>query len=273
MPVQVYADDSGGKGQGRVFIIAGLMAYAENWARFSDEWQACLNQQPRLRYFKMREAAACHGEFHGFSEMQRDDRLRQFAQIINRYADICTYTALDLEAFKDIMGKGKRKPFSEPYFWPFQNFIIGSCVELWECNIRERFEVIFDEHVIFAPRVKLWYPVLKAMWELREPEDSQIMPTEPMFRRDDEFLPIQAADLFAWCFRKGTEVGGGAERPFEWLLKEMPNVSLSDHRQYYDKERQESVMALVEKEFRQLMTEGNPAMEKAMEPFRDLFER
>jgi hypothetical protein len=66
-----------------------------------------------------------------------------------------------------------------------------------------------------------------------------------MFKTDDEFLPLQACDLFAWCFRAGTDLGPAAEdRPFEWLLPYMNRVYRSDHAQYYDEGRLTSLMAL-----------------------------
>jgi hypothetical protein len=63
-----------------------------------------------------------------------------------------------------------------------------------------------------------------------------------MFRTDEQFLPIQAADLMAWCIRDATD---RLMQPssFEWLLAEMPNLQGTDYSQYYDRERMESVWA------------------------------
>jgi hypothetical protein len=61
-----------------------------------------------------------------------------------------------------------------------------------------------------------------------------------MFGKDDDRLPIQAADLWAWCLRKNTDDPGA--KSFEWLLEEMPNVSQSNYCNYYDLERMSSVL-------------------------------
>ena len=72
MPVQAFVDDSGGKGHGTHFVLAGLIADAENWAQFSDAWHLCLGQDPAIAYFKMREATGLSGQFHRFSKPRRD---------------------------------------------------------------------------------------------------------------------------------------------------------------------------------------------------------
>ena len=233
--VQVYADESGGKGQTRHFLMAALMSTAEKWACFSDEWRACLAQHPRVGQFKMKDAASCTGQFFGFSEPQRDDKLRALARIINRYANAITYSCIDLDAHDETWARALEKPWSEPYFWPYQNTIMASCFELWGAGLRERFEMIFDANVIFGPRARHWYPLIQDVVRHREPEAATILPVDPMFRDDAEFRPLQAADLFAWCIRDATDIQGAGQ--FEWLLDELRSVSLSDYSQYYDRER------------------------------------
>lgn len=236
MPAQAFIDDSGGKGQGKHLVLAGLIAPSERWALFSEEWAACLRQHPPIRSFKMREAAGLNGQFHRrFSEAQRDDRLRSFARIVNRYAEIAIYFASDLDALAQTWGVTSHKPFNEPYFWPFHNVIMGSCFELWDCGWRERFEIIFDEHVIFGPRAKAHYPIIREAMRLREPDAFSIMPVEPIFRSDDEFLPLQAADLFAWCFRDGSNEPPGHR--FDWLLEEMRSIKQSEYCGVNDRDR------------------------------------
>lgn len=239
MPVQVFVDDSGGKGHSQNFVLVGLVSNSERWARFSQEWRHCLDQPPRITIFKMREAASCTGAFTRFTEEQRDTRLRALAQIINRYAEFAIWTMIDLEAHEQTWAK-LVKPMSEVYFWPFHTLILGSCFDLWEeCNWRERFEIIFDEQLIFGERARRWYPLVREIMRCKHPEEHAILPIDPLFGKDDEFLPIQAADLFAWCLRKNTD--NPAAKSFEWLLAEMQNVSQSHYCNYYDLERMSSV--------------------------------
>lgn len=241
MPVQAYVDDSGGKGQSRHFVLAGLVSDSDRWALFSAEWQACLSQSPAIGVFKMREAVSCTGAFHRFTAEERDNRLRSLAQIINRHVAFAIWTMIDLDAHAQTWAK-LPKPKSEVYFWPFHTMILGICFELWEeCSWRERFELIFDEQLIFGERARRWYPLVKEIMRLKHPEEFQLLPDQPVFRKDDEFLPIQAADLWAWCLRKNTD--DPSAKAFEWLLAEMPDVSQATYCNYYDLERMSNVNA------------------------------
>lgn len=239
MTAQAFVDDSGGKGQSRNFVLAGLVSDSERWAAFSREWQSCLDQYPRIAVFKMREAASRTGAFRRFTEEQRDSRLRSLAQVINRYAEFAIWTAIDLEAHAQTWAK-LEKPKSEVYFWPFHTLILGTCFDLWEeCKWREPFEIIFDEQLIFGERARKWYPLMREIVRIKYPEEFAILPAEPMFRKDDEHLPIQAADLWAWCLRKNSDDPTAGS--FEWLLEEMQNVSQSHYCNYYDLKRMKSV--------------------------------
>jgi hypothetical protein len=261
---QVFADDSGGKGHDRHFVIAGLASTAQKWALFSDEWRACLDQPPYMagKPFKMSQAAGCNGAFYRFTEDQRDARLLELVRIINRYVEVITHSIIDLDAHEKTWAKWNVKPNSEVYFHPFHNTINAMAFSLWDAGLRERFEAIFDEQVIFGPRAKHWYPFVRTLMEHREPEVHRIMPVDPIFRTDDEFMPIQAADLFAWCFRHNTS--NPNNQRFEWILPEIKSVSLSEYAQYYDLER----MTAVGEETKSLLKNGIPP--ELLEEYRKL---
>jgi hypothetical protein len=129
------------------------------------------------------------------------------------------------------------------------------CHELWDSGSRERFEIIYDEDVIFGPRARLWYPAIKRLMEIQFPEQAKILPVDRMFKSDDDFLPLQAADMFAWCLRNSAD----KQEPdsFAWLRQEMPRVRGTDYSQYYDEERLRAVMA----ETQRLLREGDPPKE------------
>lgn len=255
MVTQAFVDDSGGKGTTRHFVLAGLVGSSEAWAEFADEWAAVLRESPSISLFKMAHAANLTGQFRGMNETERDDKLRALARVINRHPKITTFSMIDLDAHAITWAKQQR-PHSEPYFWPYQATIMAVCHELWDIGWRERFEIIYDEDVIFGPRARLWYPVIRRLMEIEYPEQATILPADPMFKSDDEFLPLQAADMFAWCYRNATDKQDN--EAFNWLLKEMPNVKPTEYSQYYDLERMQSVMD----ESKRLLKEGAPSIKK-----------
>jgi hypothetical protein len=194
---------------------------------------------PKIPIFKMNHAAGLSGHFWGWKEAERDRKLRDLARTINSYAQYVTHSIIDLEAFAKTFEK-RGKPHGEPYFYPFHNTILASAWTLWDLGWRERFEIIFDEQVIFGPRAKLWYPFYKRMLEIHQPEVATILPIDSKFKSDDDFLPLQAADLFACCMRDATDKQD--EGPFSWLLDEFNHLKTTDYSQYYDLPRLQAIM-------------------------------
>jgi hypothetical protein len=87
MPVQLFVDESetGADKPRRHFAMLGLVATAEAWASFADEWDLCLHEPPAINVFKMKDAAGCAGPFRGWKSSARDKKLKRLAQIINRH--------------------------------------------------------------------------------------------------------------------------------------------------------------------------------------------
>jgi hypothetical protein len=205
MPVQVFVDDSGGKGQSRYLVSVGLLSHSERWALFSDEWKACLDAPPKIDYFKMREAFGLVEQFRHFSAAERDAKLLALAKIIDEHVGIAFFSSIDLNAHAETWAIHCKKPMNEPFFWTFHNTIHAAMFELWDIGWREPFEIIFDENVIFGPRAKAYYPAIRAGMRVREPEASTLLPADPMFRSDLSFLPIQACDFIAWSGRRDAQ--------------------------------------------------------------------
>jgi hypothetical protein len=270
MPVQAFVDDSGGRGQGRYLVSCGLVAHSDHWAAFSDKWTATLAAAPPIRYFKMREAASFSHQFYRFSETQRNDKLIKLASIIDRYAQFVVFSAFDLDAHEQTWFKSNAKPLNEPYFWTFHNTIHAVMFELWDIGWRERFEIIFDEQDIFGPRARNYYPAIRAAMTVREPEASALLPVDPIFRSDVEFLPLQACDLIAWCGRK--DATDPSNRRFAFLDDVIRKPYASDYSQFYDLDRLKDVLAMSREEYKKLTSGEYPELLEAAERYREVWE-
>ncbi len=231
MPITVFVDESGWKGQGGTLVLSGLGASAENWAAFSDEWQQTLSESPSINILKMRHAAALQGDFYCWSSTERDAKLKALAKIINKYVDFSLYSAVDLQDFESTFA-ALTKPMNDPYYWGFQNMISGLAVDLWEVGLREPFEIIFDEQKRSGLLARKYYPLHRAVFRLSAPDEGEILPTDVVFRSDDTFPPLQASDLFAWCLRKNTDQPGGFD--FGWLEGELKNIRASKNSMHMD---------------------------------------
>jgi hypothetical protein len=236
VPFQAIADDSGCRGQGPLIVMAGLIGASEVWADFSDQWNACLKESPVIRdRFKMKEAAGLTGSFWGFSAPARDKKLKALARIMDRDDLGVLHIAVDIAAHDNAFAlthppQGAKRTFkaqraeASPYSFAYNNFIWGACAHLWSRGVREQFEFIVDEHPSLGTRMLTWYPVTRVT--MREPARS-IMPATPIPRKDELFLPLQAADLVAWVQRDVNTPPIGSE--FAWINGEFKHLRQSEY--------------------------------------------
>ena len=221
VPIQGYVDDSG-SGETEVFVFSALIAESEAWARFSDEWDFVLKKPPSIRYFKMDHAAGRDGEFYGFSDAERDDKLKALCTVLNRLRPIEVSTDADMRQFAVAWGRTAGRPLSHYYFFPFHTINLAVAHVIEGMGSTQPYEIFFDEQKIFGPSAKLWYPIIREM-QVQLVQD--LMPIEPFFRSDLDVLPLQAADLLAWLVRQRTTTGG--QFTFAWMDDELSGVKRS----------------------------------------------
>jgi hypothetical protein len=227
--IQVFVDDGGLDEKSSVLTFSALIGEASKWAEFSDKWDTCLRESPSIRYFKMDEAVGKNHEFYGFTEIERDNKLRSLCAVINGVSATEISALLDLSGHTNSWGKTASRPLSEPYFFPFQTINMEVAYEVGAMGATEQpYEIFFDENVIFGPRAKAWYPVMRAFQD--EPV-KKLMPIEPFFRSDMDILPLQAADLVAWIERQYETTGLGN---FRWVDEELTGLNHSNLTQFLD---------------------------------------
>lgn len=236
VPYQVMLDDSGGKGQGPYLVLGGLIGQAEAFADLADQWAAWRDASPSIRYFKMSEAAARSKEFLGFSDEQRDAKLRGFAAILNSPRLAAIHVTLDTGAHAALYDKVAPRPrkkreqkrvkgaprevavLANPYAFAFATFMYAASHHLWDTGVREPFDFIVDEFPSVGKRLEPWYRFLR---ELVGAPERDLLPQRPLPRDDVDFLPLQAADFIAWSQRA---LNTDPSVALGWLWKDMPDL-------------------------------------------------
>jgi hypothetical protein len=255
LPLQAVIDESGVEGTDPIFVFAGFLGQAERWAQFSDEWQAWADARPAVRYLKMYEAAKLKGEFRDWSPRVRDAKLEGFIDIMRRFPEKAIYSTLDVSALR-ARPDFTDNPVGSGYWGMFFSVLAGVCYEVLEAKSSpvEPIEIIFDEHAIFGPRINLWYPFLRTMLiETYDAELANVLPPQPMFRDDQDFRPLQAADVIAWLFRMSAS---GRRNEFEWIADRLaPVIPMSGYSGHFDEERLDIIAAMARK-YRKHATPG-----------------
>jgi hypothetical protein len=249
VPIQVWVDDSGGEDQ-VVQVTAGLIGRTEEWAVFSERWARILAESPTVPLFKMHDAAALTGHFYGFSQPARDAKVKKLAELIAESGFNVIHVTLDMAGFDATFKVYPRsKPLNKPYFHAFHIMIMAVGYELLDRGERERFEIIFDEHKALGEKAKRWYPVVR---EANEAAIQALLPVEPLFRDDSDFLPLQAADMMAWLCRRDTI---GEDYPFGWLAPVFSRMTVSEYSQFLDRKRMEGILSRAAEVYERLTPE------------------
>jgi hypothetical protein len=209
MVVQAYVDDS--YKSGGVHVLAGYVSTAEAWAAFASEWEEILprafrNENNGNYRFKMNEMA------HRMSDVQI------FYNVIQKYAQH-SFSILvdesDLQRAKERIWSSNVKLVFSPNK-EIKKYIFNVLVEelFRQCYnispIRDwvmqngQIDLYVDDDTVSETILDDWYELIQSL-----PLGAQELVGErPRFVDDEKFLPLQAADFWAWWVRKDYEQSG-----------------------------------------------------------------
>jgi hypothetical protein len=198
---QAYIDDS--VTNNGTFVLGGYIASVESWAAFSKAWE------PLLPLFSTRSNT---GKYRfKMSEMtMRMADVRIFYEVIEQHAAFkvaCKITIPDLKRAIDRIWI-ERTPiihgdWSNPYFVCFRGLMDLFHQARFDertakvIPIEQKMDFYFDAHTSSKAIHSAWNEYLQN----RPQEVKEMYGNEPRFEDDEEFLPLQAADFWAWWVR------------------------------------------------------------------------
>jgi hypothetical protein len=148
-------------------------------------------------------------ELAGTKDPQRWERAAAFYRVIEAYAEAFVAVAIELEpinrAARDagILALAREVGMREerltnPYILAHRTILDATLQYQRELGIVEPIDFIFDR---FGQE-----RIIRDGWELfaasRPPEFQALLGRQPRFESDDDFLPLQAADMIAWHARE-----------------------------------------------------------------------
>jgi hypothetical protein len=200
--LQAFIDES--EGEDGTFVLGGHIAGAEAWAKFSAEWDrmlphATLNRNG-IYQFKMSDMA---------QTPDRMSRVSWFYRIIEKHVTGSMHVTINSHALRRairrVHARGWNLNFAQmanPYTLSYRILIdsfhdrrgeIGRIV-----GKGEKVDFYFDERMEKGYIRETWERYI----ESRTPEARARYGNKPRFEKDEEFLPLQAADLWVWWVRK-----------------------------------------------------------------------
>jgi hypothetical protein len=206
---QAFIDDSitpGGE-----FVLAGHIATAEKWALFAKDWEDLLPlgtiAKNNKYHFKMSEMAI---------SPERMERVPAFYRVIEKHVDFSISCRINLADFARAHERAEIATRSlgwivnfhhwkNPYFFTFRglmdNFHLQKDFFERVIPLNEKVDFIFDNTTEKTSILAAWDDYLSNRFdEIRDDYGAT-----PRFEDDQEFLPLQGADLWAWWVREWYE--------------------------------------------------------------------
>jgi hypothetical protein len=226
MVFQAAIDDS--VADGATFVYGGYIATAEVWAKVALDWEKLLpltyrNKTTGNHRFKMAEMAP-----------RRMNDVPAFYAIIEKYDLLRLYCQFDISDLKRAQDRIWVEDLNLNWGWTANPHALGFrlLMDMFHNN-----RALLDKVIPCGEKVDFYFDkrgekkAIDEMWEdyLRErPEEVRKYYSEagPKFEDDEEFLPLQAADFFAWWVRKwihgGTPEKIGIEDFGPWKASKSP---------------------------------------------------
>jgi hypothetical protein len=220
MTLQAFIDDSKTGDltkPGAVFVLAGYVSSVSDWLTFTDEWQAVLNGPPTLDKFKMSQFVHRYG--------MEDTRLVAFRRVIERHVRGAITASVDMDVYRRFVSFYPPKTIQNPYYLLLLDLIIQLKRAAPLIKLDGKIEFVFDEQL----RDK---DVIKYTWSRipeTRPDIAAFIGNEPKWEKEEEFLPLQAADAIAWWTRRHREerLAGKPQTKFPWIPnRHIPQIDL-----------------------------------------------
>jgi uncharacterized protein DUF3800 len=217
MNLRAFVDESC---DAAVFSLAGYVSSIDRWRQFSIEWEkllpfAVLNERGTYQ-FKMAEMAL---------NEERMARVPAFYRVIEKYVAFAISVQFRIEtvhaAMRRITVPGVRidwRGWKNPYLLAFR--ALTDVINMRRADLGpiihadEKIDFIFDQRSEERQVRRAWKAVESGL-----PPEKSVLYGALRFSNDEEYLPLQAADLWAWWVRKWeAEFGdqGIAKGQFPW---------------------------------------------------------
>lgn len=185
-----HCDDSGKSGSW--LVIGTAVATVEAWEHFSKAWHAQL-KIAGIGRLKMKEVAA------GWSA----EKFQPFKDIIGRWVEYAFAIAIDQKGYKENFEGRFARTLDYPIYEAYVTMIHNILVLEAKRPIRDKVELVCDEEDPATERELL------ITWDrYRHSLPSRLsrnMGRRPVFDKDENVLPLQVADIVAWCYRRSLE--------------------------------------------------------------------
>ena len=218
-----YFDESVSDIGTKDYVIAGYVQSAEVWEKFSDEWATVLEASPSLRSFHMSEAWSAlrttgalreTNSFFGWKKEEIQAKLDALTAIIRKYSPWSIECRLSYSDFETHIEKVAPYDLRSPWLWCYFG-IIQKLAELHlTMGLSDKVEFVFDERDDDVRTALFFY---QGFTEFQTPSQRALLSGSPQFKKDEDVVPLQAADILVWTLRRdGSDASVVEDLPTKW---------------------------------------------------------
>jgi hypothetical protein len=196
-------------------VVTGFIAPVEAWLNFNHAWQTALDKPPAIKVLKAR--LGMHESY--------PERVAEFVSVIRDHVSFRTRIAIPHKHYAKLFkGKVDRR-FDNPFWVPTYSAIMVTLRFLAGRGVTDKVNFIFDNAKTSEKKL------IRSSWDFYKTyaarETKHLIGDEPDFRADEDVLPLQAADLYAWHARQyalALSRGNAYEHPVWTSLNSVPGT-------------------------------------------------
>jgi len=191
------------------FVLGGYIQTSDVWAGFEADWAKLL-----LKYGVHAKNGSV--QFHMFEMKWQMDDVKRFSDVIDAHNLYPVSFRMNLDDFREAIVTVERRferqgisidweRWNDPYYFGFRHFLDGfhrrrDTLEP-EIPVDARIDFYFDRRSEQHRVLEAWADVRAQM----PPEEEERYGQDPRFENKQEYLPLQAADFYAWWAREWYE--------------------------------------------------------------------
>lgn len=209
-----YIDESGIHASSDMFVLAGYLAPAREWDRFTNKWQAVLCKHG-INVFHASDCNSNRGEFERFKDHKeaRDDFVKELLTTIStRRRILAVNLGVVVTDFPDTAHRQVRAGSGNAYYVCMKAIMAAIHLVMNQFSSHEKVALIFDRQDQFRRNaLERFSEIIEEDWDGKDRFDNIL------FGSAKEHIPLQAADALAFDsyreFRRRKECPQRPARP------------------------------------------------------------
>lgn len=225
-----YFDESGlheggTLGASPVVVMGGFVAKTEQWAMFSDEWQAVLDRH-NIDCFHMTDFNSGQKQFKGMKDNEKDILIDQLIRVITIRARVGIIAYFHVEDYRAVINEMPESYIVKPY--AVCSLACMDMVRRWasERGYTEPIPYVFDRGARYSGEFNVAYNL--HLKDYAAASQEFLLGT---FALEDKkrFKPLQAADVLAyWSYRRNYNKVAETPIPIKYPLLKLLDMPIAE---------------------------------------------